>query len=126
MRGDALDGADIVVGGRFVNQRVAPVPMEPNGALAVPEDDGDRLTEWVPSQAPFFVRDEVSEALGLDPDRLRVIAPAVGGGFGAKGETYPEQIITAALARRLGRPVRYVETRSDNLTAMVHGRGPVQ
>jgi carbon-monoxide dehydrogenase large subunit len=124
MRGGALDGAEVVVRGRFVNQRVAPVPMEPNGALAVP--DGEGVTLWVPSQAPFFVRDDVCSALGLDPGRVRVIAPAVGGGFGAKGETYPEQIVIVALALRLGRPVRYTETRAENMTSMVHGRGQVQ
>jgi carbon-monoxide dehydrogenase large subunit len=122
---DPLEGADVVVRGRFLNQRVAPVPMEVNGALAIP-DEGGGLTMYVPSQAPFWVRDEVARTLGLDRDAIRVIAPAVGGGFGAKGETYAEQIVTAALALRLGRPVRYVETRTENMTAMVHGRGQVQ
>jgi carbon-monoxide dehydrogenase large subunit len=125
--GDPLAGAEVVVEGRFVNQRVAPVPMEVNGAVAVPDPDGGGgLTMYVPSQAPFWVRDEVARALGLDLEALRVIAPAVGGGFGAKGEMYTEQILMAALALRVGRPVRYVETRSESMTAMVHGRAQVQ
>ena len=103
----ALEGADVVVRARFVNQRVAPVPMEANGALAAfdPETEGLRL--WVPSQAPFAVRAEVAEALGLDADRVHVIAPDVGGGFGAKGDTYPEWVALAAIAVRTrgGRPL---------------------
>jgi carbon-monoxide dehydrogenase large subunit len=81
---------------------------------------------WVPSQAPFFVQGDTAEALGVDEALVQVVAPAVGGGFGAKGDTYPEQIAMAALAIRLARPIRYVETRSENLLAMVHGRAQVQ
>ncbi|HZD64825.1 MAG TPA: xanthine dehydrogenase family protein molybdopterin-binding subunit, partial [Acidimicrobiales bacterium] len=122
---DALAGAEVVVSGRVLNQRVAPVPMEPNGALAVPEADG-RLSVWASTQAPFRVRDTVAFALGCEPGEVRVLAPAVGGGFGAKGGVYPEVVVVAALAKALGRPVRWVETRSENLVAMTHGRGQVQ
>jgi len=122
--GRALDGAEVVVRGRFVNQRLAPGPMEPNGMLAIPEGDG--LTMWVPCQAPFWIRKDVAAALGLKEEQVRVIAPAVGGGFGAKADTYPEQLVLAALALRLGRPVRYTETRSENMVAMTHGRAQVQ
>jgi carbon-monoxide dehydrogenase large subunit len=124
--GDPHAGADLVVRGRFANQRVAPVPMETNGAVAVPDPGTGGVHVWLPTQAPHIARDDLAGALGLDPARVRVTAPSVGGGFGAKGETYPEQIAVAALALRLGRPVRYVETRSENLTAMVHGRGQIQ
>ncbi len=123
---DAPGGADVVVQGRFVNQRVAPIPMESNGALVEPDEETGGIRMWVPSQAPFFVRDDVTAVLGLSEEQVRVIAPAVGGGFGAKGETYPEQILCAALALRLGRAVRYTETRSENLLAMAHGRAQVQ
>jgi carbon-monoxide dehydrogenase large subunit len=123
---DPLAGADVVIRARFVNQRVAPVPMEVNGALAAFDPDTDGVTLWVPSQAPFAVRTDVARGLGLDESQVHVIAPAVGGGFGAKGDTYPEWILLAALAHRLTRPVRYVETRSENMTAMVHGRAQVQ
>lgn len=121
---DPLAGADVVVRGRFRIQRVAPVPLEPNGALAVP--DGDGLTVWCSTQAPFRLRDTICASLGLPPSLVRAVAPAVGGGFGAKGGAYPEQVVVAALARRLRRPVRWAETRSENMVAMTHGRGQVQ
>jgi len=122
----ALEGAEVVVAARFVNQRLAVVPLEPNAALAVPDPARDALTLYIPCQAPFWARDTVAEALGLPADRVRVIAPAVGGGFGARIATYPEQVVVAALARRLGRPVRYVESRSESMVAMTHGRAQVQ
>jgi aerobic carbon-monoxide dehydrogenase large subunit len=122
----ALEGAEVVVRARFVNQRVAAAPMEPNAAVAVPDPERDALTLYVPCQAPFSVREVVADALGLAADRVRVVAPAVGGGFGARIATYPEQVAVAAVARRLGRPVRYVESRSESMLAMSHGRAQVQ
>src|SRR5581483_8222058 len=88
---DLFAGDDIVVTAELRHQRIAPVPLEPNGVLAVPEADGS-LTLWASTQSVFGVRDEVCAALGLPPERLRVRAPSVGGGFGAKGGTYVEQI----------------------------------
>jgi carbon-monoxide dehydrogenase large subunit len=120
----ALEGAEVVVRGRFVNQRVAPAPLEPNAAVAVP--DGDGLLLYAPCQAPFWTRDTVAEALGMDPGLVRVVVPTVGGAFGARIVTYPEQVAVAALARRLGRPVRYVDSRSETMLAMTHGRAQVQ
>src|SRR5215217_4294648 len=120
----ALDGAEVLVRARFVNQRVAPSPLEPNAAVAVPTGDG--LLLYAPCQAPFWVRDTVAEVLGMDPERVRVVVPAVGGAFGARIVTYPEQVAVAALARRLGRPVRYVDSRSETMLAMTHGRAQVQ
>ena len=121
---DVLADADVVVRGEFVNQRVAPVPMEPNSAAAVPV--GDRLEVWVGSQNVFIHQVVLSKTLGLDRDRLRVVVPDMGGGFGAKVQPYPEQILTAALALRLGRPVRWQETRTENLVGMTHGRDQLQ
>jgi aerobic carbon-monoxide dehydrogenase large subunit len=120
-----LDDADIVVEGRFLNQRLAPVPMEPNGIVVQLEGD-DGLTVHVPSQNPHSVRDSLAGAVGLDEERVRAIAPAVGGGFGAKAGMYPEFAIVAAAARKLGRPLKWAETRSENMTAMTHGRGQIQ
>ncbi len=122
---DALESADVVVRARFVNQRVAPVPMEPNGAAVWPLPDGT-LECVVSCQAPFGVRNAIASCLGKEPADVWVHAPAVGGGFGAKGGAYPEHVVVAAVAERLGRPVRYVETRSENLLSMTHGRGQVQ
>jgi aerobic carbon-monoxide dehydrogenase large subunit len=122
----ALEGAEVVVRGRFVNQRVAAAPLEPNAAVAVPEPERDGVTLYAPCQAPFWVRDTVAEGLGMGPERVRVVVPAVGGAFGARIHTYPEQVAVAALAVRLGRPVRYVESRSETMLAMTHGRAQVQ
>ncbi|HZD79904.1 MAG TPA: xanthine dehydrogenase family protein molybdopterin-binding subunit, partial [Actinomycetota bacterium] len=122
---DVLAGAEVVVRGRFVNQRLAPVPMETNACAVVPEPD-DRLTVWVSTQIPFDVRSDLAEWLGLDKARIRVIAPDVGGGFGAKLITYPEYLVVAAAAIRLGRPVRWAETRTENLVSMTHGRAQIQ
>jgi aerobic carbon-monoxide dehydrogenase large subunit len=124
--GDALAGADHVVRARFVNQRLAPVPMEPNGLVAAPDPESGGLRVWVSSQLPFRVRDAIAGAAGLEPSRVHVIAPDVGGGFGAKGNVYPEYVVVGVLAASLGRPVRWVETRSENILNMVHGRGQVQ
>jgi carbon-monoxide dehydrogenase large subunit len=122
----ALDDAEVIVRARFVNQRVAAVPMEPAAALAEPDPDTGGVTLYAPTQAQFATRSAVAEVLGLDATQVRVIAPAVGGGFGARIATYPEQITIAALAHRLGRPVRYVEPRSETMVAMQHGRGQRQ
>src|SRR5918992_1012155 len=122
----ALEGAEVVVRGRFVNQRVAAAPIEPNAAVAVPHPDGGGLTLYAPAQAPFWTRDTVAEALGLPPDRVRVVVPAVGGAFGARIHPYPEQVAVAALAWRLHRPGRYAESRSETMLAMTHGRAQVQ
>ncbi len=113
--------ADVVVRASFRNQRVAPVPLEANSALAVPEDDG-RLTLWVGTQNVFGHRGAAARALGVEPDLIRGRVPDMGGGFGAKFYAYPEQILVAEVARRLGRPVKWLETRSDNLQGMTHGR----
>jgi aerobic carbon-monoxide dehydrogenase large subunit len=122
---DFFADADAVASFRLRHNRVAPVTMETNGAMAVPTADGS-MTLWVSTQSVFGVRDEVARALAVDPDRIRVRAPWVGGGFGAKGGVYPEVIVVAALARRLGRPVRWVESRPENLVNMTHGRGQIQ
>jgi carbon-monoxide dehydrogenase large subunit len=98
--------------------------METNAILVVPEDDG-RLKVWVSTQAPFDIRSDLAEWLGLTKDRVRVIAPDVGGGFGAKLAVYPEYLVCAAAAVRLGRPVRWKETRSESMVNMTHGRGQV-
>jgi aerobic carbon-monoxide dehydrogenase large subunit len=122
---NALEGADIVVRARFVNQRVAPVPMEPNGALAIAGAQPS-VTLWASVQAPHDTRRIVAQVLGLDPAQVRVRTATVGGGFGGKIPTYPEHVVIAWLARHMGTPVRWSETRSENMVAMTHGRGQVQ
>ncbi|MGZ8752297.1 MAG: xanthine dehydrogenase family protein molybdopterin-binding subunit [Acidimicrobiia bacterium] len=121
-----LEEAELVVEGRFVNQRVAAVPMEPNGVLVEPDPDTGGVKVWVPTQAPFGVRDPLAQAIGLAPDAVRVVAPMVGGGFGAKTGLYPEFVVAARLAVDLVRPVKWTETRSENMIAMTQGRAQVQ
>ncbi|MYA84072.1 MAG: xanthine dehydrogenase family protein molybdopterin-binding subunit [Acidimicrobiaceae bacterium] len=124
---DSLTGHDLVVSGRVVNHRMSAAPIEPSAVLAVPGvgNGGDGVTLWCTTQRPHDTRDVVAAALEEPSDRVRVIAPAVGGGFGAKGSAYPEFVVAAWLARRLGRPVRWVETRTENLTNMTQGRDHV-
>ncbi len=109
---------------RLVNQRLAAAPMEP---MAVAADWGpSTLTVWASCQAPHGVRNRLSALLGKPSHEIRVIAPDVGGGFGAKASWYPELLLAPLLSRRLGRPVTYVESRSENLVAMTQGRDQVQ
>lgn len=124
----ALDGAEITVRARFVNHRVAPVPMEPNGALAIAglAPDQPAVTLWASVQAPHDAAGIVAGVLGLDPGQVHVRVAAVGGAFGGKIPTYPEHVVVAWLARHLRASVRWAETRSENLVAMSHGRGQVQ
>ena len=120
-----LDDADVVVSQRIVNQRLAAVPMEPNGIVAIPGDPIDGMTLWVSSQGPFAVRDAVAGTLGLDPNLVRARCAAVGGGFGPKQGVYVEFLLTAKAARVLDRPVKWAEGRSENMLSMAHGRAQV-
>ena len=121
----ALEGAEVIVRGRFLNQRLAAVPIESNTVLAEPDGEGG-IRMWVSTQVPFGVRMDVASAIGLPESKVRVIAPDVGGGFGAKLMTYPEQSVLGALALKLGHAVRWFEFRTENMVAMTHGRGQIQ
>jgi aerobic carbon-monoxide dehydrogenase large subunit len=118
-----FEGCDSVVSGRLVSQRLAACPLEPRGCTAVVGDDG-RLTLWLSTQTPHQDRDVLAMTLGMDAGDVRVVAPDVGGGFGAKGLGV-EEIFVAWLAREIGRPVRWTESRSENMVAMAHGRAAV-
>jgi carbon-monoxide dehydrogenase large subunit len=120
--GTALEGADHVAEVRVVSQRLAGVPMEPNGCVAIP---GDKLTLWASTQNPNAVRDALAGMLGIEPEGLRVVAPAVGGGFGPKAGPYLEFLMSIRLAQAIGAPVKWTEQRSENLVALVHGRAMV-
>ena len=116
----AFAKADVVVERTFRTPRHSALPIEGRGVVAVPEAGGVRV--WTSSQVPHKVRTAVSEALGLDPDAVRVITPDIGGGFGLKAHVYPEEIVLAALAVRLGRPVRWIEDRAENMAAATQAR----
>lgn len=104
------------------NQRLAPTSIEPLAILATPEED-DRLVVHVGHQNPHRLRTELARQLELEPGLLRVVVPDVGGAFGMKGKLYPEYIVTAALARHLGRPVMWAERRREHMSGGTHGRG---
>jgi carbon-monoxide dehydrogenase large subunit len=116
-----FDGCDVVVSGTVTSQRMAACPLEPRSAAAEVGADG-RLTAWLSTQTPHQDRFVLAGTFGLDPAQIRVIAPDVGGGFGAKMLSV-EEILVVWLARRLERPLRWTETRSESMVALNHGRG---
>jgi carbon-monoxide dehydrogenase large subunit len=118
---DLFDGCDTVVRGTFVSTRMAPCPLEPRSIITQFGDDG-RLTAWLGTQTPHTDQHVLGLMLGLDDSQVRVIAPDVGGAFGAK-MLMPEDILLGWLARKLGRPMRWTETRSESMLAIPHGRG---
>ncbi len=120
-----MDGCEVVVRHQFLNHRVAPCPLEVRAASAEWSPEG-RLTQYSSTQAPHGVKSGLAGALALDEAQVRVLSPDVGGGFGAKMGTYPEELLVAWMARRLGRPVRWVETRSESMVGLGHGRGQLQ
>ncbi len=125
---DFFDGCEVTVDLTFINQRIAPCPLEVRATVARWDrgDDGTyRLTQWSSTQGAHSTRDTLAAATGVDPAHVRVICPDVGGGFGAKSGGYPEDIVVALVARELDRPVRWVETRSESMLGLVHGRGCV-
>jgi len=124
-RADLFDGCEVVVSRTIVNQRVAPAPMEVRAAVAAWNEDG-RLTAWIPNQGAQGTREALAGMLGIDQAAVRVITPDVGGAFGAKFGADPEHAVVCWVARRLGRPARWAETRNENLVGMTHGRAQRQ
>jgi len=122
-RGD-VDGAfaraAVRLAETFSHGRVSGAPLEPRGLVA--SWTGDRLTVWMSTQAPHMIRAGLAAAFGVAPDAVRVIVPDTGGGFGQKMALLPEEVAVAALARATGRPVKWVETRRENLAAAAHAR----
>ncbi|WP_285488821.1 xanthine dehydrogenase family protein molybdopterin-binding subunit [Amycolatopsis taiwanensis] len=124
-----LDGADVVVRARIENQRVAVAPMEGNAIAVVPAAEGESdfdVTIYVSTQMPHAFQGAVAKVFGWDRDRIRVIAPHVGGAFGGKVGIVAEHAVAIEAARRFGRPVKWTETRSENMQAMPQGRAQVQ
>jgi aerobic carbon-monoxide dehydrogenase large subunit len=120
----SFDRAEVVVRERLVNQRLIPSALEPRGAIAW-LDDG-RLTLQVSSQSTYGVRETIAASLSLEEDQVRVIVEDVGGGFGSKGGCMGEEIAVAEAARRLRRPVKWIEERWENFAVTWHGRGQLQ
>jgi carbon-monoxide dehydrogenase large subunit len=121
---DIFADCEVVVDLVIENQRVAPAPMEVRSCVST--WDGTRLTQWACSQGAHGARDGLAEVFGLEKSQVRVITPDVGGGFGAKSGVYPEEILVGWATRKLGVPVRWTESRTENMLAMGHGRAQRQ
>ncbi|MGH7934887.1 MAG: xanthine dehydrogenase family protein molybdopterin-binding subunit, partial [Candidatus Binataceae bacterium] len=122
---EAMRKADRVVKFRIVNQRLAPIPMEPRGVVAQWNAGSKHLTLWSSTQIPHLLRSALAGLLKLAENHVRVIAPEVGGGFGCKLNVYREEALTAHLAMTLNRPVKWIERRRENFAATTHGRDQV-
>ena len=118
----ALAGAPHRLKRRFYHHRYAAVPMECRGVVAAYDRRTESATIWSSTQVVHWVRREAAALLGLPEARVRCIAPDVGGGFGGKGHVYPEDLLVAFLARRLGRPVRWIEDRREHMMSATHSR----
>ncbi|HEX6989018.1 MAG TPA: molybdopterin cofactor-binding domain-containing protein [Bacillota bacterium] len=121
----AFRQADRVVKLRAVNQRLVPVPIEPRGVLARAHPLTGELTLWSSTQVPHLLHALVPGVLNLSETRVRIVAPNVGGGFGCKLNLYAEEMLAGALSLKLGRPVKWIERRSEHFAATVHGRDQV-
>jgi carbon-monoxide dehydrogenase large subunit len=121
---EVMNAAPVVVETAIRNERLCPTSIETRGILVVP--DGGGITVHVSHQAPQRLRAALARAFDMDAERIRVIVPQVGGAFGAKSQTYPEYVVVAHLARKLGRPVRWIEDRQEAFAGSTHGRGQSQ
>jgi carbon-monoxide dehydrogenase large subunit len=117
--------AEVVVKQRILQQRLAPTSIETRGVLAEYSRPDGTMTVWMSSQSPHFARLFLAGALGIPETRIRVISPDVGGGFGSKISPYPEDWLVPAAAKLCGRPVKWIETRTESLQTTTHGRGQI-
>src|SRR5579863_1523487 len=114
-----------VIKQRFINQRLAPVSMETRGVIASYSPGEDSLTVWSSTQIPHILKTQLAIMNGVDEARCRVIAPEVGGGFGSKLNVYGEEGMASFASRKLGKPVKWIEGRRENIQATVHGRDQI-
>jgi carbon-monoxide dehydrogenase large subunit len=121
---DALSSAEVTVKRRFIQQRLIPAFMEPRSTVVQPNGDG--VVVHSSTQIPHILRTMLALTLGIDEHKVRVIAPDVGGGFGGKIPVTPEEVITTLVARKLGKPAKYTESRSESLMSAHHGRDQIQ
>ena len=121
----AFAEADEIIKQRIINQRLAPVPIEPRSMISSWDEGMQQLTLYSATQIPHLLRTQLSVVLGLPENHIRTIAPEVGGGFGAKLNVYAEEAVIGWASMQLERPVKYIETRSECFQAMIHGRDQV-
>ncbi|MGE0819570.1 MAG: xanthine dehydrogenase family protein molybdopterin-binding subunit [Candidatus Nanopelagicales bacterium] len=118
--------ADVVVSRRFINQRLIPNPMEPRSVVAAPMGMSDEITIWTSTQIPHVLRVLLALLTGISENNIRVVAPDVGGGFGAKLQINREEVLAVVLAKKLGRPIKWTEARSEHMVSTHHGRDQIQ
>ncbi len=121
----ALGNADHVIKQRIVHQRLAPIAMEGRGVLARYFPGEEELTVWSSTQIPHLLRTQLAIMIGIPENKLRVITPEVGGGFGSKLNVYAEEALLGWISMQLGKPVKWIEGRRENIQATIHGRGQV-
>src|SRR5687768_17415434 len=121
----AFAAAERTVKQRILHRRLAPIAMEPRGVLARYFPGEEELTIWSSTQIPHLMRTQVALMIGVPENKLRVITPEVGGGFGSKLNVYAEEALLGWIAIQLGKPVKWIETRRENMQATIHGRGQV-
>jgi carbon-monoxide dehydrogenase large subunit len=121
----AFAAADRTVKQRVLHKRLAPIAMEPRGVLARYFPGEQELTLWSSTQIPHLMRTQVALMIGIPENKLRVITPEVGGGFGSKLNVYAEEALLGWISMQLGKPVKWIETRRENIQATIHGRGQV-
>ena len=119
---EAFAKAEVVISQRMLNQRLAPTAMEARGVLAHYEPGRGTMTIWSSTQNPHILRTMIAAMNGMGQDQVRAVAPEVGGGFGAKINIYGEEYVAAAISKRLGLPVKWIEDRSEAFVATIHGR----
>ena len=119
----ALKSADKVVKQKILHKRLAPIAMEPRGVLARYFPGEQELTLWTSTQIPHLCRTQVAVMLGMPENKLRLITPEVGGGFGSKLNVYAEEALMGWISMQLNRPVKWIEGRRENMQATIHGRG---
>jgi aerobic carbon-monoxide dehydrogenase large subunit len=122
----AKAAADVVVSRRFIQQRLLPSAMEPRAVVVAPIAAADEYTVYSSTQIPHILRIMLALTTGIPEQKIRVITPDVGGGFGSKLNVYAEEVIALILAKRLGRPVKWTESRSEGYQATIHGRDQIQ
>lgn len=122
---ETLDNGGVVVKERFINQRLIPNAMETRGVVADFNKSMKKLTLWSSSQIPHILRNVVAATVGLPQHQVRVIVPEVGGGFGSKLNIYPEELLAVFASMKLARPIKWIEDRSESMSATIHGRDQV-
>ena len=124
--GEAFGRADVIIKERYIQQRLLPTAIEPRATVAYQEPGHEGVVMYSATQVPHLAKIVLSLATGIAENQLKVVAPDVGGAFGSKLNVYREEILAVVLAKRLGMPVKFVEDRSENYQATIHGRGQIQ